>query len=77
MISPCQRWLSASLLTIGLCLSFLGAYIYFAPPAGPSLEATETDIEVSHCAPGRKREFVLRLDNRSRQPIRVIGLDSC
>ena len=74
---PQFRWLSAFCLCVGVGLSSLGAYAYFTRPSGPALEAAETDIELTDCVPGRKRDVVIRLDNGSRRPIRVLGLHFC
>ena len=77
MIPLRNRLLSVSFLAVGLCLSSLGAYFYFAPQPGPALEAAETDLELSDCVPGEKRDVVLRLENHSREPIRVLGMGFC
>jgi hypothetical protein len=74
---PLFRRLSAFCLCVGVGLSLLGAYAYVRPEAGPALQAAETDFELTDCVPGRKREVVLRLDNRSDLPIRVLGAYFC
>jgi hypothetical protein len=58
-------------------LSLLGAYAYSTRQVGPALNAAETDIELADCVPGRKRDVVLRLENHSRRPIRVLGVGFC
>ncbi len=74
---PPFRRLSAFCLCVGVGLSLLGAYAYSTRQAEPALEAAETDIELADCVPGRKREVVLRLENHSRRPVRVLGLHYC
>ena len=71
-----RRW-SALCLCVGVGLSLLGAYAYCTRPGGPVLEAAETDIELTDCVPDRKRAVVLRLENHSRRPIRVLGVGFC
>lgn len=72
-----MRPLSAFCLCVGVGLSLVGVYAYCTRQAGPALEAAETDIELSDCVPGRNREVVLRLENHSRKPIRVLGVYFC
>jgi hypothetical protein len=74
---PQHSRLAAFCLCVGVGLSLLGAYAYCTRPGGPALEAAETDIELSDCVPGRKREVVLRLENHSGKPIRVLGVGFC
>ncbi len=52
----------------------LAVYCQPAPSAsGPTLEAANTDFELSGCLAGETREVVLRLDNHSKNPIPIIG----
>ena len=74
---PQHSRLATFCLCVGVGLSLLGAYGYCTRPGGPALEAAETDIELSDCAPGRKREVVLRMENHSARPIRVLGVGFC
>jgi hypothetical protein len=76
-----RRWppLSLVCMVTGICLVAWITYSYIAssPCLVPALEAAVTDIEVSGCAAAQIREVVLRLENRSSQPIRVLGLAGC
>ena len=74
---PRFLWLSAFCLCVGAGLSLLGAYAYLGPESRPALEAAETDIELSECVPGHKCEVVLRLENHSSKPLRILGVYFC
>ncbi len=73
----CERCLAYFFFLAGIGLLGWAAFLYLAPAPDPALEVAATDIEVADATPGQKREVVLRLDNNSRQPIRILGLALC
>jgi len=77
-MSPrCERWLACCFLLAGVCLLAWIVAFYLAPSPGSGLEIAQTDIEVSDCIAGEKRDVVLRLQNHSGRPIHVLGLSLC
>lgn len=76
-----RRWLSIGFLLAGIGLLVLVARWHFqeasSPPPGPWLEAEATDVELTDCVPGQKREVVLTLRNHSDKPLRILGIGGC
>jgi hypothetical protein len=71
------RIVSALFLLVGLAAVGSAAYLGFAPPAGPALVVPETEIHVPECTPGQAVGVMVRLENTSGRPIRVLGLVPC
>lgn len=63
-------------LVAGVGLLALAASARLAP-AGPRLIALDPDIRLEDGFVGQSREVVFRVENRSGQPIRVLGLGFC
>lgn len=68
-----------SCLLTGLGLLSWAAYDTFGPAewGEPALDPGATEIEVSGCVVGEKRDIVFRLHNRSTHPVRVLGRTEC
>ena len=46
-------------------------------PAGPNLIAIEPDIQLDDGLVGQSREVIFRVENRSGQSMRILGLGFC
>lgn len=78
MIQNVSRWLGYLLLVVGVGLSALAGYfLIVTPPLEPSLYVETEEIEVHQVAPKVTREVTIRLENRSRMPIRILGAGDC
>lgn len=77
MNSRWERWLSWLCFGIAACLLGWASYFWFTPEPRLTVEAPETDFEITNCPVGQKRDVVLRLDNRSSHPLRVLGVTEC
>lgn len=76
MLRNCCTRLPLLFTFLGLCLVAWVGYCSFAPmpPPSPALEVAYTDLEISGCIAGEKRGVVLHVNNRSREPMRILGL---
>lgn len=70
------RLIPALLTTTLMGVLVAAAYFSLAPSPGPALHA-QTDIEVTRAAAGEKREIAIALENRSGDPMRVLGWSIC
>jgi hypothetical protein len=77
MSAFCCTALSRFFFAASIVLFALAGYLYFAPAPGLALEAAETDVEVNGCVAGQERVVHLRLYNKSRTPIRILGMGFC
>ena len=76
-MTPICRILSWFLFIGGVCVFVFGGYFYFAPPRPESLGVAESDIQLKDSFAGEKRDIVLRIDNNSGRPVRVVGVEAC
>jgi hypothetical protein len=77
MTMGCERLLARFCFLVGISLLAWGGYSALAPSHTPVLQPESTDIEVLESVAGQEREVVIRLYNRSRRPVRVLGLAEC
>ena len=72
------RILSWGLILSGVILLGAAGYGYFTQtPPGPALVAPQTDIQLADCRAGEEKAFTVALENRSRRPIKIVGLAWC
>lgn len=72
----CSR-LTLLLILPGILLAGWGLLCYFAQAPETAIETASTEIEVADGPVGQKNEVALRLLNRSRRNLRVLGLVEC
>lgn len=71
------RLASNAFFLAGFALLGLAAYGYFSSPAEDLLEVAHPDLEIADLASGEKRTVVFHLENRSSEPLRVLGMATC
>lgn len=72
-----RRIIASALLFAGLLLCAAAGYSYFTPPAGPGLVIENPDIDAGECSSGREMKVVIRCQNNTGHPIRVVGSFPC
>src|SRR5262249_14498687 len=63
--------------SVGCCLILAAACFYFADTPVQAVYVPETEIEIPDAWAEHAREVILRVENRSYRPIRVLGLAEC
>jgi hypothetical protein len=62
---------------LACCLFLAAAWSYFAPEPGPAVDVADRDVEIADAYAQQDREVVFQVQNRSRSPVRVLGMAQC
>ena len=72
-----ERWLYLFFSSLACCLFLAASYSYFAPAPAFVIHVVDAEIEIDDGYANQKRVVVFKLENRSSQSVRVVGLSGC